>query len=49
MMKKIFVYVVNGWANDDASLLNVFVTLIALFIVILFISFFLFGWMMFVY
>lgn len=49
MMKKVLVYVMNGWNNDKASLMNVLITQMTLFLAFLFFNFLLFGWMILIY
>lgn len=49
MMKKVLVYVMTGWNNDDAGWCNVLITQMTLFLVFLFVNFLLFGWMFIVY
>lgn len=49
MIKNFVCYVSNGWCNDNASWLNVFVSLLAIGAACFLISFLLFGWMIIVY
>lgn len=49
MIKNFVCYVYQGWCSDDASWLNVFVSLLAIGAACFLLSFLLFGWMIIVY
>lgn len=49
MIKDFASYVIQGWCSDEASWLNVFVSLLAIGAACFLLSFLLFGWMIIVY
>lgn len=48
-MKKVIIYVLQGWCSDDASWANVFVSLCAFGALFFLLSFLLCGWMFLIY
>lgn len=49
MIRDFASYVIQGWSSDDATWLNVFVSLVAIGAACFLLSFLLFGWMIIVY